>query len=253
MKNLHKKPNTSRFIARLLCVQKFWEKLSLPSLSGADKPWCGRPITGEGISNKINSLHIRKSCGHDGYGPELKSSNIPSSIKTLFVEYRPRNLFKLLLILYIYKCSSQRPSAYMFLSKFTLDYRQKDYLLLLIRPDQTRFITSNQTWGLIISLWQWGSSHIDLPHLFTTTDIFGLRENFLHFIRVIYYSQRASLSVIDVKTSGFWDGEIYFIWRLEIRSSNRIVIKIYSVLNCRCMQMMVWWWLHQTEICLLDF
>ena len=163
MKSVYEKCYISESTTSSHCIQGFLEKLSLPSLSDADKSVLGRPVTSEEIKNAINSLQNGKAPGPDGYGPEFYKKLFNSIDGPLLRTYLhsiekgslPGSFYAANISLILKKekspdeCSSYHPISLMnvnskIFSKILLK-RLENFLPLLLGSDQMGFIKSKNS------------------------------------------------------------------------------------------------------------
>ena len=245
MKNYYEKlyaPDSSSNADSML---NFLEGLSLPSLSDADRNILGKSITPEEVTEAITSMQSGKAPGPDGYGPEFFKKFKKLLIGPLTKMYLhsielgqfPPTLYAANISVILKKgkppdeCGSYRPISLInvdskIFSKL-LARRLENYLPSLIAEGQTGFIKervsqlnmrkllgviqhnrTDQGEGLVISCDAAKAfDNILFPYLFSTLEKFGLGEDFINMLKLIYHSPRASVLINGMLSAEFSVGK----------------------------------------------
>lgn len=219
----------------------FLDQISLPSLTEGQQEILNRPITRKEVLESIHSLQSGKAPGPDGYGPEYykKMSNmVVGPLTDMFLDsFRngclppSLNLANISLILKKNKppdeCGSYRPVSLInvdskILSKL-LARRLENYLPSLINNDQTGFIkgrlscsnvrrllnviqysSETQHQALAISLdAEKAFDRVEWRFMWDVLGKFGLGEEFINWIKLIYHSPEACVLTNGMRSYPF--------------------------------------------------
>ena len=219
----------------------FLDQTNLPSLTEEQRELLNAPITREEVLEAIRSLQSGKAPGPDGYGPEYykkMSRVVVGPLTDMFLDsFKNKrlppslNLANISLILKKNKpsdeCGSYRPVSLInvdskILSK-VLARRLENYLPSLINEDQTGFIRGRfshsnvrrllnvvqyssqmQHRALVISLdAEKAFDRVEWRFMWDALDRFGLGEEFINWIKLIYHSPEACILTNGMRSSPF--------------------------------------------------
>ena len=221
--------------------KSFLDQISLPSLTEKQRELLNRPVTREEVLDAIRTLQSGKAPGPDGYGPEYykKMSRVAvGPLTEMFLDsFRNRslppslNLANMSLILKKNKppdeCGCYRPVSLInedskILSK-VLTRRLENYLPLLINDEQTGFIRgrfSHSNVRRLLNVIQYSSEmqhralaisldaekafdRVEWRFMWDVLGRFGLGEEFINWIKLIYHSPEACVLTNGMRSSPF--------------------------------------------------
>lgn len=206
-------------------MENFFSNLTLPKPNDEQKSDLNKSITLEEVNEAIRSLQSGKAPGPDGFSSEFFKQFTSLMVKPLLNVFNhsletgalPKTLTEANISLILKRdkpgdeCSSYRPISllnidFKILSK-TLALRLEKILPHIINNDQTGFITGRNSCnnvrrllniiqqkhlkGMVMSLD--AEKALEWDFLFFTLKEFGLDENFIDWVRLLYYNPMAAI------------------------------------------------------------
>ena len=222
-------------------IQRFLEKVSLPSISEDEKEQLSAPFTPEEVLQAIKSMPSGKTPGLDGYSAEFYKAFWPQ-IQPLFmpmvVDFFENGVLpdtmKTAIISLIHKkdkdaaeCASFRPISllpvdFKILSKL-IAHRLEDLLPQIINPDQSGFVkaryasdnvrrllnvvdhsTLHNTTAVLLSLdAEKAFDRVEWSYLFAVLEKFNLGEKCIGWVRTMYSNLQAQICINGNLTEKF--------------------------------------------------
>ena len=222
-------------------MEDFFAKMNLPTISEEQRSLLNGPITKEELINAIKNLQSGKSPGPDGltceFYKEFSSLLLEPLLEMLNHSFTttelPQTLREANISLILKKgkcpesCASYRPIALLNVDRKLLSKiratRLEDLLPILIREDQTGFIKGRHSTntvrrllnviqafendsidGLVLSMdAEKAFDRVEWSFLFYTLDKFGLGNNFLKWVRILYTNPQAAVVTNGLRSEYF--------------------------------------------------